>query len=105
MELSRVDPEQFDWRTGAGGASDVRRVMEAAETEDGRAALNEAAVLTLRNHGLDTGILFLAGKGAEPQGFAYLHGLSGTGRPELDLVVAPAARGNGIGSALAVAFL
>jgi mycothiol synthase len=101
MELTRVDPDTFDWSTGAGGAEEVRRVLEAAEAEDGRAALNEAAVLTLRNHGLATGILFLAGQ----DGFAYLHGLSGPGRPELDLVVAPAARGNGLGSALAAAVL
>jgi len=105
MDLRRLEHEQFDWSSGAGGADAVRRVAEAAETEDGKAALNEAAVLTLRNHGLDTGIVFLATEGDDPLGFAYLHGLYGTGRPELDLVVAPAARAKGVGSALAAAVL
>ena len=106
MRVTRPEPEEFDWSTGSGGAADVRRITAAAEAVDGRAALNEAAVLTLRNHGLDTGILFLAGnEGAAPQGFAYVHGLHGPGRPELDLVVAPDARGQGLGTALAEAAL
>lgn len=105
MDLRRLEPEHFDWSTGAGGADAVRRVAESAETADGRAALNEAAVLTLRNRGLDTGIVFLATEGEEPLGFAYLHGLYGGGRPELDLVVAPAARGRGTGTALGEAVL
>src|SRR3712207_1017083 len=105
MRVTRPEPEEFDWRTGAAGAADVRRIAAAAEAEDGRAGLHEAGVLTLRNHGLDTGILFLADDGSEPQGFAYVHGLYGPGRPELDLVVAPAARGRGLGTALAEAAL
>ena len=106
MRVTRPEPEQFDWRSGSGGAADVRRITDAAEAVDGRAALNEAAVLSLRNHGLDTGILFLAqDEQGSAQGFAYLHGLHGPGRPELDLVVAPDARGRGLGTALAEAAL
>ena len=33
-------------------------------------------------------------------GFAYVRGLSGAGRPELDVVVDPAARGHGVGTTL-----
>jgi mycothiol synthase len=58
-------------------------------------------LLALRHHGLTTGIILAA----DEDGFAYLHGLSGAGRPELDLVVAPEARGQGVGAALASAVL
>jgi mycothiol synthase len=103
MTVTRLDHERFDWSTGAGGAGDVKRIAEAAAAHDGRESLNEAAVLTLRNHGLETGILLVA---AEPsarraEGFAYVHGLYGGSRPELELVVAPEARGRGLGAALA----
>ena len=106
MILTRLEHETFDWRHGVGGAAEVRRIAEDATAEDGRPALNEASMLALRNHGLDTGILLTAGfEREEPLGFAYLHGLSGPGHPELDLVVAPAARGRGVGTALAQAML
>ena len=101
MTVNRLDHASFDWASGAGGAAEVRAVADAALRHDGREALNEAAVLTLRNRGLDTGILLLHGA----EGFAYLHGLSGGGRPELDLAVAPEARGRGVGTALARAAL
>ncbi len=96
MLVSRLDHAAFDWRQGAGGAGDVRTVADAAAAHDGRDPLNEAARLTLANHGLDGAVLLSAG----PDGFAYLHGLSGEGRPELDLVVHPGRRGRGIGAAL-----
>jgi mycothiol synthase len=109
MRVTRLDHDTFDWALGTGGADDVRRIAEAAAAADGRSALNEAAILTLRNHGLDTGILLTAGDD-EPVGFAYLHGLHGTGlsgagRPELDLVVVPEARGRGVGTALVTTIL
>jgi mycothiol synthase len=105
MDVTRLEHETFDWASGAGGASDVRRVLEAATEADGRSALNEAAQLTLRNRGLDTGILLVGSAAGPVGGFAYVHGLSGVGRPELDLVVAPAERGRGLGTALARAAL
>jgi mycothiol synthase len=109
VRITRLEDERFDWILGAGGAAEVRRVAEAASTYDGREVLNEAAVLTLRHRGLDTGVLLLAedtdstGRGGEPLGFAYVHGLSGSGRPELDLAVAPPARRRGVGRALVAA--
>ena len=104
MLITRLEHERFDWATGEGGAAQVRAIAEAAEAADGREVLNEAAVLTLRNRGLDTGVMLLAddpGEGA--LGFGYVHGLSGPGRPELDLVVTPLARRRGVGRALATA--
>jgi mycothiol synthase len=105
MTVTRLEHHSFDWRRGTGGADDVRRIAEAAAAADGRSALNEAAVLSLRNHGLDTGLLLVEGADGHPDGFAYLHGLHGGGRPELDLVVSPEARGRGVGTALARATL
>jgi mycothiol synthase len=104
MSMTRVEPEEFDWAAETGPAAEVRRIAAAAAASDGREALNEAAVLTLRNRGLGTGVLFVGGAD-RAEGFAYLHGLSGSGRPELDLVVAPEARGKGLGTALAEAAL
>ncbi|HET6563585.1 MAG TPA: mycothiol synthase [Marmoricola sp.] len=101
MTVTRLDHASFDWASGAGGAAEVRRIADSALRHDGREALNEAAVLTLRNRGLETGMLFLSGE----DGFAYVHGLSGGGRPELDVAVAPSARSRGIGTALAQAAL
>jgi len=107
VRIRRLEDEHFDWTLGSGGAAEVRRIAGSAEAADGREVLNEAAVLTLRHRGLGTGVLLLA-EGDEPDGpegsdalgFAYVHGLSGVGRPELDLVVAPEARRQGVGRAL-----
>jgi len=76
----------------------VQRVAAAATQGDGVEPLNEAALLALRHHGLADGALWLAGTDlAEPEGFAWVHG------GEVDLVVTPAARGRGVGAALAEA--
>ncbi len=99
MRVSALDPASFDWRQGAGGASDVRRIAELSYEHDGRPALNEDAILTLHNRGLTDATLLTAGLDAGTDGFAYLHGLS-AGTPALDLVVAPEARGRGLGLAL-----
>ncbi len=98
--VTRLDHATFDWRTGAGGAAEVRRIAADVDADDGHEALNEQARLTLGNHGLDGAILLLAEGVDRAQGFAYVHGLSGPGRPELDLVVDPVARRRGVGSAL-----
>lgn len=109
MRITRLDDQQFDWVRGAGGAAEVRRVADASQAADGHEVLNETAVLTLRHKGLGTGVLLLAedgereATGAGALGFAYVHGLSGTGRPELDLVVLPDARRRGVGRALLAA--
>ena len=106
MRITRLEHDRFDWLLGAGGAAEVRRVADAAQAADGREVLNEAAVLTLRHRGLGTGVMLLAetgeraAGGAGALGFAYVHGLSGPGRPELDLAVAPEARRQGVGRAL-----
>lgn len=99
MPVRRVPYETFAWEGDPDGET-VRRVVAAALEADRRAPLNEAAVLTLRRHGLEGGLLLLDEDG---HGFAYVHGLSGAGRPELDLAVHPDARGHGVGTELATA--
>jgi len=73
----------------------VQRVVAAATEGDRVEPLNEAALLELRHHGLGDGALWLAGSDAEPEGFSWVHG------GEVDLVVTPAARRRGVGTALA----
>ncbi|HEX4977600.1 MAG TPA: mycothiol synthase [Nocardioides sp.] len=75
----------------------VAQVADAATQADGVEPLNEAALLALRHHGLADGSLWLSGRADEPDGFAWVHG------GEVDLVVVPAARGRGVGAALAAA--
>ena len=91
--VTRVAPGDFDWAAASGTAEDVRRTVAAATDEDGSEPLDEAALLRLRHHGLDGSTLWTAG----PDGFAWLHDGA------LDLVVTPAARGNGLGADLAAA--
>ena len=94
-----VADEHFEWSSDHGVAAQVRRVVEEAAREDGRAPLNEAALLHLRHHGLVGSTLLVSGEPVE--GFAWIHGSSS--EPEVDLVVTPAARRCGIGAALASA--
>lgn len=83
-----MPPEEF--LTGPSALAAIEAVCAAAAAHDGAAPLDEAALLRLRHHGL-------AGTEAwvVPDGFALRHG------SELDLVVAPAARGAGLGGRLA----
>jgi mycothiol synthase len=87
---TRVGDPQFGWFDGSGAAGTVRRVVDAAAREDGADPLDEAALLALR-HGLGSTSMWVA----DDSGFAWRHDRS------LDVVVDPAARGRGLGSALA----
>ena len=91
--VSRVEPGSFAWGSDTGAAAVVRSVLASAASADGVDALDEAALLRLRHHGLDRSQLWLAGS----DGFAWLRDGS------LDLVVAPASRRRGVGGALAAA--
>lgn len=63
MSISRVTPDRYD---AAGAASvdsvpeAVRRVTTEATRDDGRSPLNEAALLSLRHHGLAGKALWVA---------------------------------------------
>ncbi len=87
---TRVGDPQFGWFDSSGAAGTVRRVVDAAAREDGADPLDEAALLALR-HGLGSTSMWVA----DDSGFAWRHDRS------LDLVVDPAARGRGLGTALA----
>ncbi|QWZ08078.1 mycothiol synthase [Nocardioides panacis] len=98
----RVARSDFRWDNPAGPAAEVRRLVDAATAADGSAPLDEAALLALRHRGLEGSALWLAapadGPGDAPAlGLAWLHDEA------LDLVVAPTARGTGLGAALAAA--
>src|SRR5688500_10572472 len=102
MSVTVLDPSTFDWHRGAGGADDVRRIVRLSEEHDGRSALDEAAVLALRNRGLYDATVVTAELHGSTEGFAYVHGL-GSGQPAIDLVVNPDARRHGLGLQLAEA--
>jgi mycothiol synthase len=86
----RVDPTRFGGSASEGPAATVRRVVADAAAADGADPLDEAALLALR-HGLGSSALWLAGEA----GFAWRRG------DAVDVVVAPAERGRGLGAALA----
>jgi mycothiol synthase len=100
-EVRRVDQAAFDWSADTGDAAELRRVVEAAAEEDGAAPLDEAALLRLRHRGLDGSALYAVG--TPMSGFAWVH--DGEDARELAVVVAPAARGSGLGTALTAAVL
>lgn len=84
--MPAVAPDHFSWDAPTGPAADVRRIVAAADAADGVANLNEAALLHLKNRGLDGATLLL-----EDDGLALLRG------DDLDVVVAPDARDAGLG--------
>ena len=109
-----VAPSAFDWGSESGVAAELRRVIDAATGADGRAPLNEAALLDLRHHGLAHADLWVARSGDRLAGFALARGVGAgagdgeggtTDGVEVDLVVGPSARGQGVGTALADAVL
>lgn len=122
--ISRVAPDQYDAphagpvspeadAPGAGAetaAEAVRRVTAEAARADGRSPLNEAALLSLRHHGLAGKALWVA---RDDRGTVTGFALAAPEDPrdstapeagapvEVNLVVAPSARGAGTGRALA----
>ena len=86
----RVEDPLFGWFHESEQAETVRRVVAEAAREDGADPLDEATLLALR-HGLGTSSMWVA----DDAGFAWRHDGS------LDVVVDPAARGRGVGRALA----
>ena len=98
--VEEVAPTAFDWRATPGPAADLRAVLAAAESHDGAAPLDEAALLTLRHQGLTGSRLWLAPGAA---GFAWLR--PGADSSALDLAVDPAHRRTGVGTALLAAAL
>lgn len=84
----RVTPH--DWLTGTAAIDAIEEVRRAARAADGADPLDEAATLRLKHHGLD-GI----GAWVAPDGFALRRGA------EVDVAVAPDARGHGLGGRLA----
>ncbi len=96
-QVRRVDPADFDWSAPSGVAAELRAVLASAEAADGAAALDEAALLALRHRGVAGSALLVTG---EPvTGAAWLRA------GDLAVVVAPEARGEGRGGALATAAL
>jgi mycothiol synthase len=86
LEVSRI-------HAYAESAPRLERILRACHDGDGREALDEAARLHLRHHGLHDAALWLTA-----DGFALLR--HDGERHELDLAVAPAARRTGQGRAL-----
>lgn len=112
--ISRVTPDQYDapdrgsvasgppGATAETPAAAVRRVAADAAREDGRNPLNEATLLSLQHNGLEGKDLWVARDAAGAvTGFALVVRPVGTGPAEVNLVVAPNARGAGVGRALA----
>jgi mycothiol synthase len=101
----------LDWGAEFGVAAEVRRVLAAATEADGRSPLNEASLLSLQHHrpaGLwvvrsgDT----VAGLAVAPGGTSDSGSSGGTSDAlDVGLVVAPPARGAGLGAVLADAVL
>ena len=91
--VTRVASGSFAWASDTGPAAVVRSVLASAASADGVDALDEAALLRLRHHGVEGSELWLAGS----DGFAWLRDGA------LDLVVTPDSRGRGVGAALAAA--
>lgn len=76
--------------SGPAALAAIEGVVAAASAYDGAEPLDEAALLRLKHHGLDGVEAFVT-----TEGFALRRGT------EVDLVVAPEARGNGLGGQLA----
>ena len=95
-----VAPDDFEWGAPDGPATVVEAVRRDCRAADGQDPLDEASALHLAHHGLAGARLWLStDAGRFAPGFALRRG---TG---VDLAVAPAARGRGLGRALAAVAL
>ncbi len=107
--ILQVETDSFRWDAPSGVAEGVRRVVADATTADGRSPLNEAALLSLRHDGLAASTLWVSGSPDQDlTGFALADAAPdprSDGAVEVNLVVAPAARGNGLGRDLATRVL
>ncbi len=105
--VTPVDPASFSWAAADGPSGELRRVLDAATEADGRSALDEAARLGLRHHGLDGALLLRARPVDAPDAAAGFALVRAVGSPplEVDLAVLPSRRGDGAGAALAEAVL
>ena len=105
--VSVVDPSAFDLSMSSGPAEALRQVVSAAEAVDSRSPLNEAALLSLRHTGLTGSTLFLADSAATGDTAAVEHaaGFALVTGDEVNLVVHPKHRGQGVGARLAWAVL
>lgn len=83
-----MPPDTF--LSGPAALAAIDRVVAAASAYDGAEPLDEAALLRLKHHGIDGVDAFVT-----PDGFALRRG------NEVDVVVAPDARGRGLGARLA----
>ncbi|MGN6723652.1 MAG: mycothiol synthase [Marmoricola sp.] len=89
--ITEITADQFDTQV----ADSLREVAEAADQSDQVNTLNEQTCLALKHHGLDGARLWLASDDAgNATGLALLRG------HDLDLVVRPDARQQGIGTEL-----
>jgi mycothiol synthase len=99
--IQKIEPSHFRWDAESGVAEGIRTVTAEASAADGRSPLNEAALLSLRHEGLTASSLWVAGlPGEEISGFALADAAL-----EVNLVVAPSARGERIGHDLATEVL
>ena len=99
--IQKIEPSHFRWDAESGVAEGIRTVTAEASAADGRSPLNEAALLSLRHEGLTASSLWVAGlPGDEISGFALADAAL-----EVNLVVAPSARGERIGHDLATEVL
>ena len=115
--VSQIAPADFDWASSAGVAEGVRRTVAAAASTDRSRPLDEAALLSLQHGGLTRSTLWVAevpGAADNFAGFALADATQGsltdltdlTDRSvEVNLVVAPAARRQGVAHALAASVL
>ena len=94
IEIEAVTDADLDL-TSSDTMADVRRVVAASSEADGASPLDEAAELRLSHHGLAGTTLWVARGPGGVAGLAWWHD------GEVDLVVAPAARRQGVGGALA----
>lgn len=106
-DIRELTAREFGTADSSPAAADVRRIAQAASRHDGVDTLNEHTRLALKHRGLHDARLWIANAGVgqagsgegTPIGFALRQG------DDLDLVVHPDERGQGVGSQLALVAL